>query len=203
MKVIRRAGFALAITALALTTACRVQVDKSQNGEDKNVKIETPLGGIHVRQDDIAAADVGLPIYPGAHITSGKKDKSADVHMGFGDWQLRVKVVKYDTSDSQDKVIAFYQKALGRFGDVIQCQGNKPIGTPAITREGLTCNDNGHTNFKVDDDTVQSGNLSLKAGSQKHQHIVGIEKSSDAGTTFALVLLDIPATGTDEPRQSN
>ena len=68
-------------------------------------------------------------------------DKSADVHMGFGEWELRVKAVNYATPDSQDKVQAFYKKALGRYGDVISCQGNQAVGTPASTPEGLTCED--------------------------------------------------------------
>ena len=33
--------------------------------------------------------------------------KSADVHLGFGEWQLRVRAVSYETPDSEDKVTAF------------------------------------------------------------------------------------------------
>jgi ferredoxin len=33
-------------------------------------------------------------VYPGAEIVKdNKNDKSADIHMGFGEWELRVKVV--------------------------------------------------------------------------------------------------------------
>lgn len=204
MNATRRLGFTLALTALALTTAaCRVQVDKGQNGEDKNVKIETPLGGIHVNSDAVSAADIGLDVYPGARVSSGKgKDKSADIHMGFGDWQLRVKVVKYQTSDSQDKVIAYYQKQLGRFGDVIECRGNASIGTTMRTREGLTCEDSGHTKFQ-NDDSMHDDSTTLKAGSRKHQHIMAIDKSDDSGTTFALVQLDLPTDNTGKPKESD
>ena len=92
-----------AATALSLTlvAGCRIQVDKNKDGQEKNVKIDTPLGGLHVRADQTSAADVGLPAYPGAHIAPDKDgDKSADVHLGFGEWQLRVKVVTYDTQRS-------------------------------------------------------------------------------------------------------
>ena len=175
---------------LILVAGCRIQVDKNKDGQEKNVKIDTPLGGLHVRADQTSAADVGLPAYPGAHIAPDKDgDKSADVHLGFGEWQLRVKVVTYDTSDSQDKVVAFYEKALGRYGDVIRCQGDQPVGTPAVTREGLTCSgDKGNSQVHVADDS----GLSLKAGSRHHQHIFAVKKSTGTGTQFSLVELQLP-----------
>ena len=119
---------------------CRVHVDKDANGQEKNVQVDTPFGGVHVNTDQISAADLGLPVYPGAEIVKDKDhEKSADVNMGFGEWTLRVRAVNYATVDSQDKVTAFYKKALGRYGDVITCQGNAPVGTPIATSEGLTC----------------------------------------------------------------
>lgn len=182
---------ATACLGIVLAAGCSIQVDKNKNGKDKNVKIDTPLGGLHVRADDTSAADVGLPTYPGAHVAPDKDgDKSADVHLGFGEWQLRVKVVTYDTSDPQDKVVAFYQKAMGRYGDVIRCEGDQPVGTPTVTREGLTCSDD---NSKAHVHVAQNISLSLKAGSRRHQHIFGIEKNSGAGTRFSLVELQLPA----------
>ena len=137
-------------------------MDKNKDGKEKNVKIDTPLGGLHVRADETSAADVGLPAYPGAHIAPDKDgDKSADVHLGFGEWQLRVKVVTYDTSDPQDKVVAFYQKAMGRYGDVIRCEGDQPVGTPTVTREGLTCSDD---KSKAHVHVSENSSLSLKSG---------------------------------------
>jgi hypothetical protein len=191
----------LASAAVVLTAGCHVQVEKGANGQEKNVKIDTPIGGLHVRSDDTSAADVGLPVYPGAKIVSDNQgDESADVHLGFGDFQLRVKVVKYETADSQDKVLAFYQKALGRFGDVIRCQGNKPVGTPTVTQEGLTCSED-QGNVQIQGENV-SANLTLKAGSRHHQHILGIENSS-SGTRFALIELELPVAFDKEKGPSN
>ena len=192
-----------AATALSLTlmAGCRIQVDKNKDGQEKNVKIDTPLGGLHVRADQTSAADVGLPAYPGAHIAPDKDgDKSADVHLGFGEWQLRVKVVTYDTSDPQDKVVAFYEKALGRYGDVIRCDGNQPVGTPAATREGLTCSDDkGNSNVHVSDDS----GLSLRAGSRHHQHIFAVKKNTGTGTRFSLVELQLPESIDKKESESN
>jgi hypothetical protein len=187
----KRGFLAVAVGALLLTTGCRVQVDKAKDGGDKNVKIDTPMGGLHVRTDQMSAADVGLPVYPGAEIIKGTdNDKSADVHMGFGKWQLRVKVVNYQTQDSRDQVMAFYQKALGRYGDVIQCNQGNPVGTPTTTREGLTCGDNGK-NVHVD----EVDGLNLRAGSKHHQHLIEIKKGNGDQTKFALVELELPDTG--------
>lgn len=180
----------LAATCLLLAAGCHVQVDKNSNGTEKNVKIDTPFGGLRVRSGNTTAADVGLPVYPGATIAPDRDgDKSANVHMGFGDFQLTVKVVNYQSPDSPDKVLAFYQKALGRYGDVIRCKDEEPVGTPTTTHEGLTCSDaNNHTHVAV------SGNLSLKAGSRHHQHVVALEDKSGSETRFALIELHLPGS---------
>jgi len=194
-----RTAMTLAVSlALAAGMAgCRVHVDKDANGEDKTVQVDTPFGGVHVNTNQTTAADLGLPVYPGASLVKDDANhKSADVRLGFGQWELRVKAVSYQTSDSEEKVTAFYKKALGRYGNVITCQGNTPVGTPAMTTEGLTCADDGK-NAKVQVDQgdyhVGNGSLELKAGSKRHQHIVGFENPRNNQTRFALVALDLPA----------
>ncbi|MBT9331607.1 hypothetical protein D0Y96_011190 [Acidipila sp. 4G-K13] len=182
----------LTVALLALMTGmagCHISVDKSKDGDNKNVRIDTPLGGLHVRSDDTSAADLGLPVYPGAQISPDSDgDKSADVHLGFGKWQLRVKAVTYQTADSQDKVVAFYKKAMARYGDVLQCDGDKTVGALTVTGEGLTCSEeHGKAHVNISD----SGDLNLKAGSRHHQHIFALKKSS-SGTRFALVELQLP-----------
>ena len=42
-----------------------MNVKKEKNGEDKQVDINTPIGGIHVSKG-ANPEDVGIPIYPGA-----------------------------------------------------------------------------------------------------------------------------------------
>lgn len=191
-------GLLAGLGLLAGITGCfRVHVDKDANGEDKNVQVDTPFGGIHVNTNQTSAADLGLPVYPGAKLVAdGDKHKSADVHLGFGEWELRVRAVSYGTSDTQDQVTAFYKKALGRYGVVITCQGHTPVGTPTTTTEGLTCADDGNgNNVKIDHHDYGTGDnsLELKAGSKRHQHIVGFEEPKAGETRFALVALDLPA----------
>ena len=73
----RTAGWQVASARLALAgplvlllvsiSGCKVNVSKSQNGEDKNVDIETPVGGIH------GIADLDHPRLRGT-VVSGPAD---------------------------------------------------------------------------------------------------------------------------------
>jgi len=194
MRVRRAVAVVAALVLAAGTEGCRLHVDKGANGEDKNVQMDTPFGGIHVNTDQTTAADLGLPVYPGAELVKDDDShQSADVHLGFGEWQLRVRAVSYGSADQQDKVLAFYKRALARYGEVLTCQGNQAVGTPIVTSEGLTCNDNQNVRADAGDFHTGAGDLELKAGSERHQHIVGFESPQDGQTRFALVSLDLPA----------
>lgn len=188
-----------AIFGAVLAGGCRIQSDK--HGDSDNVKIATPFGGMQVKTNDaVVLAGIGLPEYPGAVLV--KKDKengkhddgAADVNFSFGSFQLRVKAASYRSPDSPEKVTAFYRKALGRYGDVVQCQDNKPVSTPTHTAEGLTCDNDKENHITVSDDMVESksgSKMEMKAGSKMHQHIVSIEPEG-SGTKFGLVVLDLP-----------
>jgi hypothetical protein len=191
-----------------LTSGCRIHVDKDANGQEKKVQVDTPFGGVHVNTDQVSAADLGLPIYPGAQAVSDDgKHKSADVHMGFGEWELRVKAASFTSTDGEDKVTDFYKKALGRYGQVIACNDDKPVGTPASTPEGLSCSEKGGANIQIDNHGESYGyhgghnGFQLKAGSKRHQHIVGFQGSRPGETHFELVALDLPVS--DSSNDSN
>lgn len=184
-----RSLWTLAVAGLVLLGGCRVDSESHATGD--HVKIATPFGGLQVKTDDAAVlGGVGLPPYPGAERIKKEKDNgAADINMSFGKFQLRVKAISYRTSDSADKVQAFYQKALGRFGDVIQCSNHRPVGPVTRTAEGLTCDKDQDKNGSDHGDS--SGDLELKAGSEQHQHIVAIEREG-GGTKIGLVALDLP-----------
>ncbi len=182
----------LLLTGLGAVAATGCRVDTNQHGDGDNVKIATPFGGMQVKTNDSAVlSGIGLPDYPGATIVKKDKDNgAADINMSFGSFQLRVKAVSYRTADAPDKVQAFYKNALGRFGDVIQCSDDRPVGQPTRTAEGLTCDSDNGKRIKVTEDF--SKKRELKAGSAQHQHIVAIEQEG-GGTKFGLVALDLPA----------
>ena len=193
------------LTLMAGVAGCRVNVNKGANGEDKSVQVDTPFGGVHVNTNQTTAKDLGLPAYPGAKVvTDDDEHKSADVHLGFGEWELRVRVVPYSTSDSGDQVLAFYKKALGRYGDVITCQDNAPVGTPTSTSEGLTCEADKDSKVKTHVDiSADKGELQLMAGSKRHQHIVEVKAPKNGTTRFALVALDLPSGATGSSGKSD
>ena len=179
----------LGLTLLGSACGCRVRSDKDGNHE--NVDIATPFGGLSVKTNNAGTEGPGLPVYPGAEMVHDHKDKgSADVNMNFGGFHLRVKAADYRTGDAPTQVTAFYKKALGRYGDVIQCEDHHPIGQPAQTSEGLTCEQDGNHDGNNGPSNT-SGKIELKAGSKQHQHIASIEPES-SGTRFGLLALDLP-----------
>ncbi|HEY0785346.1 MAG TPA: hypothetical protein VGD62_05700, partial [Acidobacteriaceae bacterium] len=129
----------LVLSLVAGLTGCYVKVNKGQNG-DKDVTVRMPMGGVQVHENTPSANDLGLPTYPGATVAHDEHGSSgADINLGFGEWQLHVKVAKYETADPQGRVETFYRSALGRYGDVIECRGGHAVGSPARTRDGLGC----------------------------------------------------------------
>lgn len=195
----------LSVTLPLMITGCSISVDKGKNGEDKKVKIDTPLGNIHVNADK-PAADIGIAIYPGATSQPDHDgDKDADVRLGFGEWKMRVQVAHFNTGDGRDKVMAYYRKSLGRYGDVIECQADQPVGTPVRTSDGLTCAEDDHDHH-INTHTGDHG-LTLRAGSKRHQYIVAFDKddaASAAGPTdFTLIAIDLPADKWKKDRQTD
>ena len=190
----------LGVLSLAIS-GCSVQEHK--NGQAENVQLHTPIGALDVRTNGVHGPDVGLPVYPGAVETGKEGDDSgsADISMSFGKWHLHVKAIGYHSNDSEDKVLAFYKKAMAQYGDVLTCNGRTVVGQPISTHQGLTC-ENDHeyqVDMKVDTSkdkvNVQTphatGNTKLLAGSPENQHIVEFNPSS-SGTKFALVVVQLP-----------
>jgi hypothetical protein len=187
---------AAAAIAAALATGC--QIDSRKSGDAENVKIATPFGDMSVKTNGaVATGGTGIDLYPGAQLEKkeGKDDSAADVNLSFGKFALRVKAVSYETSDSSDKVIAFYKTHLTKFGPAIECSHNRPVGQPEHTPDGLTC-DNDHENHITVTDDIH-GKIELKTGSKQHQHIVAIDPQG-AGTKIGLVALDLPGDFTTD-----
>jgi hypothetical protein len=172
-----------AIVTILTSSACSVNVQKEANGQDKQVDIKTLLGGVHVSKH-ADAADIGLPVYPGAHLKqedSNGSDKSANVNIsGFG-YGLRVVALEYESDDAPGKVLSFYRDQLKKYGSVLECHTsrgdwNVNMGSHAA-RHGsneLTCDGSGGSETE------------LKVGKQEDQHIVAVEPEG-TGSSFSLV----------------
>ena len=193
MNLIRAFRPSLIATGAAclLLAGCNVSSNKSEHGD--NVQMRTPFGDMHIKTDNNAnIAGIGLTTYPGAvpvKDNDGKHKDAADINLNFGDFHLGVKAASFQSSDSPDKVEAFYRKDMARYGDVLKCENDRPVGQPERTAEGLTCNDDHNRHeIHVDED---HNDIELRAGSPGHFHLVGI-KTRDGGTRIGLVALDLP-----------
>lgn len=172
------------VLALAgsLLSACSVNVKKEANGQDKQVDINTPVGGIHVSKD-ADFRDVGLALYPGSRAKqkgSDDDDKSANVNIsGFG-YGIRVVALEYESDDSPSKLVAFYKDQLKKYGSVLECHSSKHLDLDMrIQKSGrepheLTCNG------------TNGNNIELKVGTKENQHIVAVEPEGK-GSSFSLV----------------
>jgi hypothetical protein len=165
--------------ALALLMGCSVNVKKNNDeGQDKNVDITTPFGGLHVN-NNADARDTGLPPYPGARLKpkSGDNDeKSANVEISTSAFGLKVVALEYLTNDAPGKVIAFYQDQLKKYGKVLQCK----------TSRGTDYHYNGDSDELKCDGDNSGKTTELKAGTKGNQRIVAVTPEGK-GTDFALV----------------
>jgi len=183
---------AVGLAALLLPSACSVNVKKEANGQDKQVDINTPMGGVHVsKQADVS--DIGLAVYPGAHPKekdSEGSDKSANVNIsGFG-YGIKIVALEYESGDAPAKVISFYKHQLKKYGNVLEChtshlnldtkRGHRSLGGS----NELTC-EGDHGN-----------NIELKAGRENDQHIVEVE-SEGKGSSFSLVYVRLHGKDAD------
>ena len=199
----------LAAASLSTLLLAGCHVTETGTGPNKKVDIGTPFGSMKVNTNDAGdLSAIGLSAYPGAVPDKGDNDKdehnNADVNLSFGDFHLGVKAASFHTPDSTEKVLAFYRKDLHtRYGDVIECQDDKPVGTPTRTSQGLSCDDAKGVIKTSTEETKKNGisfsktvtshdSVELRSGSQQHQHIVGVDPK-DGGTKIGLVVLDLPS----------
>jgi len=180
------AGLALGALLIALCAlpACSINVDKGNNKEGaKHVDIQSPVGDLHVSsQADIR--DAGLSVYPGAKPApkkSSDEENTANVNLSLPGFSLRVVAAEFLSDDAPEKVTAYYDKELQKFGKPIQCHGAYSSG--------------GHVESHGEDDLLKpvtcdktgSGDgVELKVGTEGNQHIVAVKPNSK-GTRFALV----------------
>jgi hypothetical protein len=184
-RLLIAAAFTMWLTLLG----CSVSVKDHDKDGNSKVDISTPVGGLHV-DENADARDTGLAVYPGARPKPKNHDgeeKSANVNMSAFGYGLKIVALRFESDDPPDKIIAYYQDQLKKYGSVVQCH-----------RSG--------NSFKVDDDVpfvggkkgyVVGGTLKcdsddsgktveLKVGTNDNQHIVSIEPEGK-GSDFSIV----------------
>jgi hypothetical protein len=145
------------------------------------VDIQTPFGDMKI-SEQVQASDTGLAVYPGARLAEKSADgdkERANLNISTSAFGLKLVVVKYESDEAPEKLIAFYRGELKKYGSVLECTrtGFKVDAHVHDKKdsEQLSCENEGHGDY-----------VELKVGTENNQHIVAI-KPRDKGSEFALV----------------
>ncbi len=190
--VISRLTLGALFAVLCVLPACSINTNEKGKEGEKNVDIKSPVGDLHVsEQADIR--DIGLPLYPGAK-PAPKEDnddkESANVNLSLPGFTLKVVAAEFVSDDAPDKIIAFYDKELQKYGKPIQCRGawkmNANINvSPSNAAKPVWC------------DVSGSGDATeLKVGTEGNQHVVAFKPRAH-GSRFALIYVRVH-TGKDD-----
>ncbi len=137
------------------------------------------------------AKDIGLPVYPRATPFKDKDSDSSSADLGvvLNSFHFNVQVASFVTTASPEQVLKFYRKPLAKFGEVLECNHGKPVGSLTVTKSGLTCGDH-----KSGDTTVNGSDsgYELRAGTPEQFRVVGIDSTEAGKTKFGLVALVLP-----------
>lgn len=180
-QLVSTLALGFATVASLLLPACSVNVKKEQNGEDKQVDINTPVGGIHVSKG-ANVADVGLAVYPGARLKQDDSDgneKSANVNISSFGYGLKVVALEYQSDDSPAKLVAYYKDELKKYGKVLECHTSHFDVNPDIKGSD-------HGSHELTCEGTSGRNVELKVGTKENQHIVAVEPDGK-GSSFSLV----------------
>ena len=166
--------------------------NESGDGKDKEVTIKSPLGGLHVRTDNVDPKQMGLTVYPGAQLKEkepGDSENKANVNIDTPWFGLKVVALKYVSNDPQDKIWDYYKKELSKYGKVLECRPGSPdMNIVATEKNQLTCDqkdsskNKGHVNIDNDE-------INLRVGTEGRQRVVGFKKTAN-GTEFDLVYVE-------------
>jgi hypothetical protein len=135
------------------------------------------------------AKDVGLPVYPGSTPYKEKNDDSAGASLGLwgGGSGFKMAILKMATSDSPEKIAAYYKKELAKYGTVLDCA--KPRGS---TKEAGQ--EDSSKVLSCGEDKPENGALLFKSGTKEKQHIVGIQPLG-GGTFYQLIYIGAWGSG--------
>lgn len=172
----------LSLAAVGVTGAAGQEKDKS----GVNVTVTSKDGsesGLMISAQ-ATAKEAGLPLYPGAKPSKEDGDGSAAAKLGLwgSSFGFKLVVLKMESNDSPEKVAAFYQKALTKYGTVLNCSDSTKAPSDKDKNDSskkLTCGD----------DHPDAGGMLFKAGSKEKQHIVSV-KPNGSGSIFHMLYLE-------------
>ena len=163
--------------------AAAQEKDKSGLNVTVTGKDGSDAGGLVIKAQ-ATAKEAGLPLYPGARPHKDDKDDSSSANLGLwgSSFGFKLVVLKMDSSDSQDKVAAFYQKALGKYGTVLNC-------SDASKASGDKDKSDSSKKLACENDHPDPGGVLFKAGTKEKQHLVSV-KPNGTGCIFTLLFIE-------------
>jgi len=169
-----RRSILAAIPAIALAGVVSVAFACSAQNSDFNLNVHA--------NSHATAKDIGLPVYPGATLFKDKDSdsSSADLGLVLNSFHFNVQAVSFVTTDAPKQVLEFYRRPLAKYGQVLECNHGKPVGSLTVTKSGLTCGDG------------SDRDVELRAGRPEQFRIVGIDGAEAGKTKFGLVALVLP-----------
>lgn len=171
--------------ALAMAVAFPASAQDSGN-QNKNFDVRSSVGDVHVGSD-ADARKMGLPLYPGARVSSDHEDHDqANLSILTEAFGFKLLVAKYESDDAAPKIVDFYRDKLKKYGKVLECHTKKHGGNVDVDDDKDDKNKDHHGALKCEED---SGPVTeLKVGTEDDQHVVAIEpRDSGKGATFAMV----------------
>lgn len=170
----------LGISLAVLTSAAqdKGKGDQEKKGSNKGVGF--------ILSADATEKDLGLPIYPGARQHKDNAEDSPALNVGLwgGSSGFRLAVLKLESSDSPERVAAFYRKALASYGTVLDCGQSVP------NKSGKS--GGGQSNaLDCEGDRPVKGSFTLEVGTKEKMHAVGIEPNGK-GSLISLVYVESP-----------
>ena len=177
----------VSLTLLFSLLGCVAEAKKGDNSGNKDASVVTPVGSLSIKsQGD--ADKIGVKLYPGARLKpdteADHNSNNANINVSTSLFGMKLIVQKYETSDPPEKVVAFYEKELSKFGKVIKCEAGSPTATSADH------NNDAPVACDKSDAAGDDYKTELKVGTERNQHIVAV-KPKGTGTAFALVYVHV------------
>jgi hypothetical protein len=140
-----------------------------------------------------SAAEIGLPVYPGAVPQRDKDDDSAGGSVGLwgGPFGMQLHAIKLHSRDPVDTVATFYREALARQGPgaVLDCSQPRP-DEAAKPKDAEKDKDKDKKILRCGSDKPAAGGYLFKIGTASRIRIVGLEPQA-GGTRIRLVRVDL------------
>jgi hypothetical protein len=173
-------------------SACNLDIKEKEGKEgSKNVSINSSLGNLKVRTDEVNPADTGLTVYPGSQLKpkdDRNNDNKANVDINTPWFGLKVVALTYTTDESPEKVWNYYRDEMTKkWGKPLECKsGSTDLDKKKQNKNDLDCREE-QSGIHIDADNSR---MELKVGTEDRQHVVAVKREGGK-TQYSLVYVTV------------